>query len=84
MEWYRAYHGMPHDLKLKVVAKRSGQPMAHVVAVWVCLLDAASQHRSRGTVEVDAEQIARVREALVQLASQPAARSLPASGQTVR
>ncbi len=58
MEWYRAYHGMPHDLKLKVVAKRSSQPMAHVVAVWVCLLDAASRHASRGTVEVDAEEIA--------------------------
>ncbi len=52
------YHGMPHDPKLKVIAHRAKQPMAHVVAVWTCLLDAASQHCTRGTVEVDAEQIA--------------------------
>lgn len=52
------YHGVPHDPKLKVIAHRAKQPMAHVVAVWTCLLDAASQHKSRGTVEVDAEQIA--------------------------
>jgi hypothetical protein len=58
MEWYRVYHGMPHDPKLKVIAHRAKQPMAHVVAVWTCLLDAASQHKTRGTVEVDAEQIA--------------------------
>ncbi len=49
---------MPHDPKLKVIAHRSKQPMAQVVAVWACLLDAASRHASRGTVEVDAEQIA--------------------------
>lgn len=49
---------MPHDPKLKVIAHRAKQPMARVVAVWTCLLDAASQHTSRGTVEVDAEQIA--------------------------
>ncbi len=58
MEWYRAYHGMPHDPKLQVVAKRSGQPMACVVAVWACVLDAASQHEPRGVINIDAEEIA--------------------------
>lgn len=58
MEWYRAYHGMPHDPKLQVVAKRSGQSMACVVAVWVCILDAASQHDPRGIINIDAEEIA--------------------------
>lgn len=58
MEWYRAYHGMPYDPKLQVIAKRTGQPMAVVVAVWVCILDAASQHDPRGVIEVDAEEIA--------------------------
>lgn len=58
MEWYRAYHGMPYDPKLKVVAKRSGQPMAFVVAVWACVLDAASQHDPRGTIDIDPEEIA--------------------------
>ena len=58
MEWYRAYHGMPHDPKLQVIAKRTGQPMAVVVAVWVSILDAASQHDPRGVFEVDPEEIA--------------------------
>lgn len=58
MEWYRAYHNMPHDPKLQVVAKRCSQPMAFVVAVWVCILDAASQHDPRGVIEIDPEEVA--------------------------
>jgi len=58
MEWYRAYHNMPHDPKLQVVARRSKQPMAFVVAVWVCILDAASQHDPRGIIEIDPEEVA--------------------------
>ena len=57
MEWYRAYHGMPHDPKLQVVAKRSGQKMSAVVAVWLCVLDAASQHDPRGIFNIDPEEI---------------------------
>ena len=53
IEWYRVYHGMPEDAKLKVIAKRSQQLMTHVVTVWLCVLDAASRHKTRGTVEVD-------------------------------
>jgi hypothetical protein len=58
MDWYRAYHGMPQDAKLKVVAHRTKQPMASVVAVWVHLLDMASQNNPRGNVVIDAELIA--------------------------
>lgn len=58
MEWYRAYHNMPNDPKLKVVARRCKQPMAFVVAVWVCVLDAASQHDPRGVIEIDPEEVA--------------------------
>ncbi len=53
---------MPEDAKLKVIAKRSQQTMAHVVTVWLCVLDAASRHKNRGTVEVDSEQIAVVQD----------------------
>ncbi|MEZ5690517.1 MAG: DnaA N-terminal domain-containing protein [Rickettsiales bacterium] len=53
---------MPEDAKLRVIAKRSGQLMTHVVTVWLCVLDAASRHKTRGTVEVDSEQIAVVQE----------------------
>ncbi|MDE3015742.1 MAG: hypothetical protein KGI29_02330 [Pseudomonadota bacterium] len=58
MDWYRAYHGMPQDTKLKVIAHRTKQPMASVLSVWVCLLDMASQNNPRGNVVIDAEQIA--------------------------
>ena len=62
IEWYRVYHGMPEDAKLKVVAKRCGHLMTHVVTVWLCVLDAASRHKKRGTVQVDSEQIAVVQD----------------------
>jgi DnaA N-terminal domain len=62
IEWYRVYHGMPEDAKLKVVAKRCGHLMTHVVTVWLCVLDAASRHKTRGTVQVDSEQIAVVQD----------------------
>lgn len=58
IEWYRVYHGMPEDAKLRVIAKRSEQLMAHVVTVWLCVLDSASRHKTRGTVRIDSEQIA--------------------------
>ncbi|WP_422927459.1 hypothetical protein [Singulisphaera sp. PoT] len=58
IEWYRAYHGMPYDPKLRVIARRTGQPMPLVVAIWACLLDAASQHDPRGVADVDAEEVA--------------------------
>ena len=57
MEWYRAYHGMPYDSKLHVISKRSNQPMAHVVAIWLCVLDAASQHDPRGVCRLDPEEV---------------------------
>jgi len=58
MEWFRMYHGMPFDTKLRVVAKRAGQPMGVAVTVWACILDAASQHDPRGIAVIDPEEIA--------------------------
>ncbi len=58
IEWYRAYHGMPYDPKLRVIARRTDQPMAVVVAVWACVLDAASQHDPRGKINLDPEEVA--------------------------
>lgn len=58
MDWYRAYHGMPQNTTLRVVAHRTKLPMASVLSVWVCLLDMASQNNPRGNVVIDAEQIA--------------------------
>lgn len=49
---------MPQDPKLKVIAHRAKQPMADVLAVWLCLLDMASQNNPRGNVVIDIEEIA--------------------------
>jgi hypothetical protein len=62
MEWYRAYHGMPYDTKLRVIARRTSQPMAVVVAIWTCMLDAASQHDPRGFIKIDPEEVAVVQD----------------------
>jgi hypothetical protein len=57
--WWRAYHGLPFDSKLAVIAKRCGARRGDVAAVWVALLDCASQHVDRGSVvEIDPEEIA--------------------------
>ncbi|WP_322056785.1 hypothetical protein [Paraburkholderia sp. J63] len=42
MDWFRLWHGTSSDPKLKWVARRSGQTVANVLAVWVCLLESAS------------------------------------------
>ena len=67
MEWYRAYHGMPYDTKLRVIARRTSQPMAVVVAIWTCMLDAASQHDPRGFIKIDPEEVAVVQDLELQV-----------------
>jgi hypothetical protein len=49
--WFRSHHGAPMDPKWIVVAQRSGASRAEVVAVFWALLDHASRHRDRGSVE---------------------------------
>jgi hypothetical protein len=59
MDWWRAYHGMPFDTKLAVVAKRANARRGDVAAIWTACLDHASQCPDRGSVEaIDAEEIA--------------------------
>ena len=56
MEWFRAYHGISSDAKWRLVARMSKQPVAVVLAVWVSLLDHASQADDRGSIAgVDCE-----------------------------
>ena len=58
-EWFKAYHGMPADAKLAVVARRSGLKRGEILALWIALLDHASRNTPRGSVEhIDAEQLA--------------------------
>ena len=56
MEWFRAYHGISSDPKWRLIARKAKEPVATVVAVWLSLLDHASQANERGSVkDVDAE-----------------------------
>lgn len=42
MDWFRWWHGTVTDPKFQWVARRSGQPLAAVIAVWAALLECAS------------------------------------------
>lgn len=59
MDWYRVYHGLPYDARLGVVARRAGLARAQVVALFLLLMDYASQAFPRGTLAgFDAEEAA--------------------------
>lgn len=51
MDWFRWYHGCITDPKFTLIARRSGQNVASVLAVWASLLERASQAEVRGSVE---------------------------------
>ena len=64
MEWLRWYHGAVSDDKWPLIARKSGQTVAVVIAVWAALLECASQAESRGSIDdFDPESI----DALMQL-----------------
>lgn len=48
IDWFRWHHGAVSDPKFQLVAKRAGSSVADVIAVWACLLEAASQTAQRG------------------------------------
>lgn len=51
MDWFCWHHGSVNDPKFQLVAKRSKSSVAEVIAVWACLLEAASMADSRGNVK---------------------------------
>ncbi len=51
MAWFRWYEGATTDPKFHVVSRKSGQPVAFVVAVWALLLERASAADDRGNAE---------------------------------
>lgn len=51
MNWLRWHHGTASDPRLGLVASKSGQPVAVVLAVWVTLQEHASQSHDRGSIE---------------------------------
>jgi len=50
MDWFRAHHGITSDRKWPIIAKISGQKIGDVVAVWIALLEHASQSDDRGHI----------------------------------
>lgn len=48
MDWFRWHHGCVTDPKFQLIAKKAGASVAEVLAVWACLLEAASQAETRG------------------------------------
>lgn len=48
IDWFRWHHGSVSDQKFILVARRAGASVAEVIAVWACLLEAASAAEVRG------------------------------------
>jgi hypothetical protein len=48
MSWLRLHHGTAHDPKFRMISKKSGCSVAEVLAIWICLLEAASMAEDRG------------------------------------
>jgi hypothetical protein len=51
LSWWRSWHGAPMDHKWAVIAARSGVKAGIVSAIAWALLDYASQHKDRGSIE---------------------------------
>lgn len=75
MSWFRLFHGTVTDPRLRVVSRRSGQPLALVLAVWISMLESAS--KSGGTIrrwsdkqasvilEIELSQVRAIHQAMV-------------------
>lgn len=76
-DWVRLWHDMPTDPKWRVIARKSGQPLACVIAVFNLMMINASQNaEERGlmvgwddedagaALDMDGEDIAAIREAM--------------------
>lgn len=50
MHWFRWYHGSTNDSKLRRIAHETNTSAANVIAVWVTLLEQASECVERGSV----------------------------------
>jgi len=50
IDWFRWHHGTVTDQKFPLIARRAQASVAEVIAVWACLLEAASMAAERGHV----------------------------------
>ena len=76
MQWLRLYHDAATDPKWRVIARRSGQPVVAVMALWMLMLVKASESEDRGrlggwddedaaaALDMVPEQVCAIREAM--------------------
>ena len=58
IDWFRWHHGSVTDPKVQLVARKSKQALASVIAVWAFVLEQASASEERGTFgSIDEEAI---------------------------
>ena len=58
MDWLRLWHDMPNDPKWSTIARKSGEPISLVIAMYVHMLVDASRNVTRGHVTVTEEDLA--------------------------
>lgn len=51
IDWFRWHHGSVTDQKFGLIGRKAGASVAEVIAVWACLLEAASAAEERGILE---------------------------------
>lgn len=51
MDWFRWHRGTVNDPKLKVIARKAGQPLTTVIAVWASMLETANENSPRGSLK---------------------------------
>jgi len=75
-DWVRLWHDMPTDPKWRVIARKSGQPLPCVIALFTLMMTTASAADDRGSIanltnedaaaalDLDEEDVAAMREAM--------------------
>jgi len=59
MNGYNIAHGLPNSIKISIAAKKANINKAEAIAVWISILDYASQSLPRGSIKgLDIEEIA--------------------------
>lgn len=51
MDWLRLHHGTCPDPKWRIVSRRAKEPVSSVLAVWLAMLECASQSEPRGILQ---------------------------------
>jgi hypothetical protein len=58
MDWFKIQHGITTDSRIAVAARRTQQPRAAVLAVWLAVMEYASRNTPRGCITgMDAEEL---------------------------